>query len=195
MSSERQNSHTEGLPSLEWNGIQRLQQHSFALKVGTWHFLYCSQRVAGARISPGEPSEPLADIEDEVPPLAPVSFFKENAWKTFKTPLRSLRQGGSSPSSMTWGAGGYLIEDFILIFILPCGLYFIFHFQYIPLLRRRNWAVSGNRWRHMFILRWHIYCDCQAGSRFCLVNVVEYEKGNYISLGDLLTAMTTSIYT
>lgn len=40
--------------------------------------------------------------------------------------------------------------------------------------------------------RWHIYCGCQRGRASVLVDVVEYEKGNYISLGDLLTAVTTS---
>ena len=71
-----------------------------------------------------------------------------------------------------------------------------FHFQPIPApARRRNWAVSESPRVAACIItfsRWHIYCDCQQGHASVLVNVVEYEKGNYISLGDLLTAMTTS---
>lgn len=59
----------------------------------------------------------------------------------------------------------------------------------------RNWAVSKSQRVLACIItfsRWHIYCYCQQGRASVLVNVVEYEKGNYISLGDLLTAMTTS---
>lgn len=70
------------------------------------------------------------------------------------------------------------------------------HFQPIfSAAHRRNWAVSKSPRVVACIItfsRWHIYCDCQQGRASVLVNVVEYEKGNYISLGDLLTAMTTS---
>lgn len=70
------------------------------------------------------------------------------------------------------------------------------HFQpiFFP-TRIRNRAVSKSQGVLACIItfsRWHIYCYCQQGRASVLVNVVEYEKGNYISLGDLLTAMTTS---
>lgn len=61
--------------------------------------------------------------------------------------------------------------------------------------RGRSRAVSKSPRAETCIIslsRWHIYCACQRGRASVLGNVVEYEKGNYISLGDLLTAMTTS---
>lgn len=85
----------------------------------------------------------------------------------------------------------------VLIFtFLPCGLYFIFtfsaHFLPSPSQESGSQQDPGSGGMYHYVLKMAYLLRLPAGRTSVLVNVVEYEKGNYISLGDLLTAMTTS---
>lgn len=124
MSSERQNSHTEGLPSLEWSGIQRLPAALICFRGGH----------PGISVLRSKESPRALGIS-QVNPVNHWPGCSEGCGRLPSAPVLSLRRthkrplGSTSSVITSWRqlsvfhdvgrGGGYLIEDFIFNFPIP----------------------------------------------------------------------------